>query len=103
MCILFKILLHLYEICAQVHLNTIIHESPKAMTMMRHIHQKTTGKTLDDFARNLLVESVVEYFVQKSFHMTPGILKRITDQIIEKFPQEDKVNKHHLSLLATSN
>jgi hypothetical protein len=71
--------------------------------MMRHVQQKGTGKTLDDLARNLLVESIVEYFVQKSFHMNPSIFKRLTDQIIEKFPQEEKVNKHHLSLLPTSN
>jgi hypothetical protein len=44
-------------------LNTIFNNSDKARTVLRYVAEKD-GK-LDDFSRNLLVEAIVAYYVQK--------------------------------------
>jgi hypothetical protein len=70
-------------------LNTIFRHSDKASMLARYVAEKD-GK-LDDFARNLLVDAIIEYYVQKTMHITPDAFKRLTLEIITKFPEEVEV------------
>jgi hypothetical protein len=76
----------------KTNLNSILKSSSEwVKNFWSYMQKNCENNELNDKARQLLIESIVNHFVQDTKKMDRSICEKLAEQIEEKFPNETKV------------